>query len=285
MKNVSNSNTFVIADLIRNLFSRVEITGRARNDVKRLIIFLAILLNFSAFATSYADPNIKFKEANTLYAAGKYEEAVKIYDELIKDDYLSPEIYYNLGNAYFKLNEIPSAILNFERALKLKPDYEDAIFNLKQANFRTIDKIDRLPELFIGSAYKSLVTSKTTETWAYFIIGLLAVALFLFISYLLTSIIIVKKTGFYGGLLFLMFGLFCWFMASENQNLINQKAEAIIFTETVIIKSEPNANSQKLFTLHEGTKVNVLESQKDWVKIKLPNGNVGWLGKKDLEVI
>ncbi len=96
MKNVSNSNTFVIADLIRNLFSRVEITGRARNDVKRLIIFLAILLNFSAFATSYADPNIKFKEANTLYAAGKYEEAVKIYDELIKDDYLSPEIYTTL---------------------------------------------------------------------------------------------------------------------------------------------------------------------------------------------
>lgn len=256
---------------------------RLRSSVFGLLLFLVI--TSSAFATSYANPNIKFKEANTLYAAGKYKEAVKIYDELINDDYLSPEIYYNLGNAHFKLNEIPSAITNYERALKLKPDYEDAIFNLKQANFRTIDKIDRLPELFIGNAYRSLVTSKTAETWAYFTIGLLAVALLLFVSYLLSSGVLIKKTGFYGGLLFLLFGLFCWFMASENQNLVNQQAEAIIFTETVIIKSEPNANSQKLFTLHEGTKVNVLESQKEWVKIKLPNGNVGWLKASDVEVI
>lgn len=254
-------------------------------NIQSFIILLFLVITSSAFATSYADPNIKFKEANTLYADGKYIEAVEIYNQLIKDDYLSPEIYYNLGNAHFKLNEIPSAILNFERALKLKPDYEDAIFNLKQANFRTIDKIDRLPELFIGNAYRSLVTSKTAGTWAYFTVGLSAVALLLFISYLLSSGVLIKKTGFYGGLLFLLMGLFCWFMASENQNLVNQQAEAIIFTETVIIKSEPNANSQKLFTLHEGTKVNVLASQKDWVKIKLPNGNVGWLGAKDLEVI
>ena len=116
------------------------------------VFFLFFAIATSTFATSVENPNIKFKEANELYANGKYTEAAELYNTLITDDYLSPEIYYNLGNAYFKLNQIPQAILNYERALKLKPDYEDAIFNLKQANFRTIDKIDRLPELFIGNA-------------------------------------------------------------------------------------------------------------------------------------
>lgn len=247
--------------------------------------FLFFTITSSVFATSVADPNIKYKEANTLYASGKYQQAIELYNELISEDNLSPEIYYNLGNAYFKLNQIPQAILNYERALVLKPDFEDAIFNLKQANFRTIDKIDRLPELFIGNAYKNLIRSQTSSGWAYYTVGLFFVSLLLLVSYLLTSSVLVKKVGFYGGLFFVLFALFCWFMAYQNQEMINQSAEAIIFTETVTVKSEPNSASQKLFTLHEGTKVNVLETTGGWVKIKLPNGNVGWLRNKDLEVI
>jgi tetratricopeptide (TPR) repeat protein len=252
---------------------------------KMLLVLALMIVQLTSFATSVADPNIKFTEANKLYAEAKYHEAIEVYNQLIKDDYLSPEVYYNLGNANYKLDEIAAAILNYERALKLKPDFEDAIFNLKLANQKTIDKIDRLPELFIDSAYKNLVRSRTTESWAFYTVGLIFIALILLISYLLSGNIIVKKAGFYGGLLFLLFGLFCWFMASENQKIINQSAEAIVFAKTITVKSEPNETSLKLFTLHEGTKVNVLEKHKNWTKIKIPNGNVGWLLAKDVEVI
>lgn len=252
---------------------------------KALIVITFLFVGTMAFATSVADPNIKFTEANKLYAEAKYREAIEVYNELIKSDHLSAEIYYNLGNANYKLDEIAAAILNYEKALKLKPDFEDAIFNLKLANQKTIDKIDHLPELFIDSAYKNFVRSRTVESWAFYTIGLIFIALLLLISYLLSGNVLIKKSGFYGGLLFLLFGLFCWFMASENQKIINQSTEAIIFAKSITVKSEPNESSLKLFTLHEGTKVNVLDFHENWAKIKIPNGNVGWITKKDLEVI
>ncbi len=252
--------------------------------MKNLILILLLSVS-STFATSVADPNIDYQKANELYAQKKYSETIEIYENLINNDMLSADIYYNLGNSYYKINQIPEAILNYEKALKLQPDHEDAIFNLKIANTKTIDKIEEAPILFIENTWNQLVTSRTTNSWAYFTVGTLLISFLAFISYLLSHQIIIKKTGFYGGLFFIFLSLFCWLMASQSKSYHSKSAEAIIFTETVTIKSEPNEKSEKLFTLHEGSKVGVLETVNNWTKIKLPNGNIGWLKKSDIKSI
>ncbi|MCC7331908.1 MAG: tetratricopeptide repeat protein [Flavobacteriales bacterium] len=249
-------------------------------------ILILIIIPAQLFATSIMNPNPIFDEANKLYEKADYKASIEKYNELlVKYQFVSPELYYNLGNAYYKNNEIAAAILNYNRALKIKPDFEDAIFNLKMANQKTIDKIDQMPELFIDSAYKNFVRSKNSEVWAYYAVGLVLVALISMIFYLLSGNSIIKKTGFYAGIFFLLLGLSSWFMASENNKLNQQSGEAIVFAKSVSVVSEPNNNSKKLFTLHEGIKVELIEKYNDWAKIKLANGHIGWMPYSNLQIV
>lgn len=227
----------------------------------------------------------EFNKANELYGKGKYEDAIKEYQKIINSDNLSTDVYFNLGNCYYKIDNIPNAILHYEKALKLKPDNEDALFNLAMANKLTVDKIDRLPELFIGNSWRNLVTSRTVENWAYYAIGLIFLSLLFFVSYLLMSQVMIKKVGFYAGLFFLGLSMFTFLMASQHSSIVKQSTEAIIFASTITIQSEPNENAKKLFTLHEGTKVKLLDASNDWSKIKLPNGNVGWVKSEEIKNI
>jgi len=243
-------------------------------------ILALLIVSSSLIATSAT-----FENGNKLYAEGKYTEAIKEYEAIIASDQLSTDIYFNLGNAYYKTENVAGAILNYEKALKLKPDNEDALFNLKMANKRTIDKIDRLPELFIGNTWRNLVTSRTVSDWSYYCVGLIFLSLLFFVAYLLMSQIFIKKTSFYAGILFFILSLFSWLMAAQHNTIVQEASEAIIFSSTITVQSEPNQNAEKLFTLHEGTKVKLLEEANGWSKIKLPNGNVGWINSESLKSI
>ena len=165
-------------------------------DLGKIFALLLILIS----STAFANPQDHLKTANDFYAEGNYEEAIVIYQKILAEDNISTDIYYNLGNCYYKTDNIPNAILNYEKALKLKPDNEDALFNLAMANKLTIDKIDRLPALFIGSTWRNLITSKTVDNWAFYTIGLVFLSLLFFVAYLLMQQTITKKTSFYAGL-------------------------------------------------------------------------------------
>jgi tetratricopeptide (TPR) repeat protein len=268
---------------IRNVIARGIYTERSEANLSLRAIVVLMLLVVST--STFANPLETCEKANSFYAEGNYQEAIEEYQSLLSEENSSTDIYFNLGNCYYKTDDIPNAILNYEKALKLKPAHEDALFNLKMANKRTIDKIDRLPELFIGNSWKTLVTSKTVESWAYYAVALIFLSLLFFVSYLLIQQVIIKKAGFYAGFLFLGFSMFTFLMASQHNSIIEQATEAIIFAPTTTIQSEPNANAEKLFTLHEGTKVTLVGENDDWSKIQLPNGNIGWIKSDEIKSI
>ena len=251
-------------------------------QLEHITFILFLLISFISQAGTFSSD---FLIANDSYSNGKYEDAIEVYEAIIDNDNFSTDIYFNLGNCYYKIDNIPEAILNYEKALKLKPDNEDALFNLSMANKLTIDKIDHLPELFIESTWRNLITSRTVQNWAYYTIGIIFLSLLFFISYLLMEQIMIKKIGFYAGLFFLSLSMLTFLMASQHNSIINQSTEAIIFSPTITIYSEPNENAEQLFTLHEGTKVTLIEKNNNWSKIKLPNGNIGWITSIDIKTI
>jgi len=253
--------------------------------IKKIFPFYLLLFLIGAFNYCKASVETDYQTANKHYSEQKYSEAIASYEAILASNNISADVYYNLGNAYFKTNQLPAAILNYERALKLTPDHEDALFNLKLANSKTIDKVDRLPAMFIGNAWQNLVTSKTVTTWSSLCILFIFISLLLFISYLLIHIVFLKKIGFYGGCIFLVISLFTWFLAAQHASILEHNTEAIIFSSVVTVVSEPNENANKLFNLHEGLKVNLIESSNSWSKIKIPNGNVGWIKNESLQKI
>ena len=223
-------------------------------------------------------------EADSAYAAGKYEEAISGYSALLKEGE-NAEIYYNLGNSFYKTDRIAPAILNYERALLLNPGDAMTRYNLQMAQQAIVDKIEVLPELFLVRWYKSLATSLSADGWAYWSVGFFIVFLIMAALFFYSRSVFVKKTGFVVGIIVFFFTLGAVFFASRQNKRISEREYAIITTPSVTVKGAPNDSGTNLFLIHEGLKVRIVEELGDWYNIRLADGNEGWVAKSDLERI
>ena len=239
----------------------------------------------SAFSAAKQMVNVTKAEGDSAYVNNDFASAIQIYESLLQKGE-APEIYYNLGNSYYKMDDIARAILNYERALLLSPGNADIRANLEIARSKAIDKVTPIPEIFFVTWIKSLVNSQSSDAWARtgivsFLLFLVSLAIFLF-----TQHIKWKKVGFSASVLLLVVTVLSNVFASQQKNFLTERNDAIILSPSVTVRSTPSESGTSLFILHEGRKVEIKDnSMREWKEIRMEDGKVGWVPASSVEVI
>jgi len=250
----------------------------------RVITILLLLSVFLQTAVA-GEEQVLIVKANRAYAAGAFTEAAATYNKVAALGWESPDLYFNLGNAYFKMNDYAHAILWYERARRLDPGNEDIDFNLKVSNNKIADQIEPLPELFYKRWYNGMVTLYPSDTWAMTGIIFFILSLALGAVYLMSRVLLMRKAGFWTGALLLVFSIIFLLFAWSGHSSVQNTNEAILISPTVTIKSSPDEKSVDLFVLHEGAKVQLKDQIGTWYEIRIANGSVGWIPASALEKI
>ena len=246
--------------------------------------FVWLLLAMICFGGTSAKAVTK-NNADTEYQKGNYQQAIRDYEEILKNGE-SAEIYFNLGNAYYRTDNITKAVLNYERARLLSPGDDDINFNLQFARSKTIDKITPESEMFFVTWYKSLVNFTSVDNWAKTGILCIVMALLLVLLYLFGPQLMLRKIGFFGGLAFFVIFLLSNLFAFQQKQALDNRTGAIIMTPSVNIKKTPAKNSADQFVLHEGTRVDIIDKgMTDWRCIRVGDGREGWIETKAIEEI
>lgn len=245
-----------------------------------LITFFALM--GAAFAQNDADS--WFDQANTAYNSGNYDTAIVVYEKILDAGMESVPVYYNMGNAYYKLREYPMAIYCYEKALKLDPSDEDVQANLAIANAAIVDKIEPVPQSFVVRWWQSLQSALSGDHWAWCSIAAFALLLLMLFLFLRARKVGLRKLGFFMGLIFLIVFALSVVFAVQLKQIADTQDHAIVMTPTVTVKSSPSTQSVDLFVLHEGAKVEVMDTQGDWAQIRIANGSVGWLEVSEMRI-
>ncbi|MGQ7868778.1 tetratricopeptide repeat protein [Sunxiuqinia sp. sy24] len=246
-------------------------------------IFQIIVI--SLFSLSTIAQNSLLEKSNDHYTKQEYEEAIAGYQEVLNGNQESAEVYYNLGNAYYKSGQVTQAIISYERAKLLAPNDEDIQFNLELANQHVVDAIDPLPQVFFLRWWHNIANKYSADGWAKisvisFILVLSLAGLFFF-----TRTIAVKRLSFWFGILIVAISIFSFNFAARQKKRMTSHNFAIITQPSVTVKSSPSESGTELFLIHEGLKVEIKDSLGGWREIRIADGNQGWLPENSIEKI
>jgi tetratricopeptide (TPR) repeat protein len=243
------------------------------------------LLLFSMLLFGAGTTDSLYVSAGEAYTEGRFEKAMKTYSAIVGLGYESPDLYFNMGNAAFRSNELGFAVLYYEKALKLDPSHEESLKNLAYISRYRADQLESVPELFIRTWIRHIYQLFSLHTWSY-----IALAMFLFmltgtLAYIFSSRLTVKKMGFFTGLLALILLVISITAASNRHSEFMAPDKAVIIHPSVVVKSTPSLSGTDLFVLHEGTKVRTDDRVSGWIEIAISDGRVGWIPEESLAVI
>ena len=247
-------------------------------------LFLAFLAFFFVMGLS-AQNEVLFNRATEVYNEGDYNKAIDYYKQILENGKHSPELYFNLGNAHYKLNKIGPSIYYYEKALLLKPNDREILNNLRYAQNMRLDAIETMPKTLAERLYDQTANWLTADGWAYLATFFSALFVLAYLVYYFFQTAHKKRMAFISSLAFLVLGVFALVFAYLQYQKSMADNPAIIFSKEVRVLSEPNKRSQEVFALHEGTKVNVIDSFDEWRKVKIADGQIGWLSSEDLKVL
>ena len=251
--------------------------------------YLVLLLLLAAPAAdaredSYVDS--LWNSANNAYVEGRWEDAVKGYEDIAALGLESAPLYCNTADAFFKQGNIPKAILNYERALRLDPSYEDARYNLELAGSMIQDRIDPVPEFILKAWARDVCWLMDSDAWAMTFIVLLALTLAMVLLFLLAPTVAGRRTGFFTAIALVLLAAGTLGFSMWQKNDYMRTDSAIVMRPVSSVKSSPSAeSSQDLFVLHEGTKVRILDHVGSWSNIELADGRQGWIRTSEIETI
>ncbi len=237
--------------------------------MKKLLFF--ILLSQFIFAQN------GFEKGNVLYKQGNYEEAISAYETVFRSKKESSELYFNLGNCYYKLNKVAPTIYNFEKAILLNPENEQAKNNLELAQKMRIDDIKEIPKIGFAKILQTITNNCHYDTWAWISVGFGVLVLLFFLGYYFSETSVIKRILFSGMLAVFFVMLLSILAAYFEKNQFQKENPAIIFVEETTLKIQPKSESKSLKTLHEGTKVFIETSKNNFKKVQLTDGTIGWI--------
>lgn len=271
-----------------DVISSIDSSMKSRRNGGRhaVLLLLLMMMPFAAQAGNDAYVDSLWTSANEAYAQGLWADAADGYEMITDMGLESAPLYCNIGNAYYKYGNLPKAILNYERALKLDPSYEDAAANLELMNSMIQDRIDPVPPFFLSKWFRDISYLMPSDAWAVIAVVLFALTLGLFLLFLLAPTVAGRRTGFFTGIVTLVLMAFAFSFSVSQKNEYMNADKAIVMRPVTSVKSSPSSESVKdLFVLHEGTKVKVLDTVGSWNNIELADGRQGWLPASDLELI
>ncbi len=249
--------------------------------VKKVFSFVFLLLSFSVWSQNDA----LFNKATDAYNEGDFNTSIENYLAILENGKHSAALYFNLGNAYYKLNQTAPSIYYYEKALLLAPNDQEIKNNLGYAQNMTLDAIEPMPKTTFSKVYDGIVLFLSFDQWAYLaIIGVLLFVL-LYIAFYFFEFARYKRIAFILSLVLLFIGCVSLVFAYLQFSDFNDDKPAIVFDNEVKVTSEPNKRSQTVFTLHEGTKLNVIEELKDYKKIRIADGQTGWLTSESIKLL
>lgn len=250
---------------------------------KYLINIFYLLIFLSSLAK--ADSNSIMQTANEYYKNNRYQLAIEEYNKLLLDGFAGTSLYYNLGNAHYRLGKVGYAILYYEKALKLSPNDEDVTHNLALAKLNLKDKVDTLPPFFIFNLWEGILAAFSVTGWTIIVYIIFILVLIVFVVYFFSRSVTEQRISFFTGIGLTVILLLTISLLIVKMNKEFNTKDGVIIETSVIVKSSPDYSSKDSFQIHEGLKVRIEDNVDDWVKIRLDDGKIGWITEKSLGII